>query len=311
MSSPGSGADPELRARLEELLAQARDSGLAAEIAPLLRRFLEAQAGLTAGASPGDDDVPMRFGMVGASPKMEAVFRLLEKVKETDVAVLIEGETGTGKELVARALHEHGRRAGGPFLAENCAAIPAPLLESELFGHKKGAFTGAIADRPGHFAAADGGTIFLDEIGDMPLEMQAKLLRVVEQSEVRPVGASRPVKVDVRIIAATNSDLPGMVREGAFREDLYYRLNVVRIPLPPLRERPGDVELLVRFYMRRIGAELGLAEVEASPEALEVLSGWSWPGNVRELENELRRAMTLFGGRIEPANLSPSLSKGL
>jgi transcriptional regulator with GAF, ATPase, and Fis domain len=217
--------------------------------------------------------------------------------------VLVLGETGTGKELVARALHDRSRRAKKTFLAENCAAVPASLLESELFGHKKGSFTHAIADRPGHFVAADGGTLFLDEIGDMPLEMQSKLLRVLETGELRPVGASQSVRVDVRVVAATHRDLPTMVRERAFREDLYYRLNVVRIVLPPLREREGDVELLARYFLGRFA----LPGVELAPEALAALCDHPWPGNVRQLENELRRATALTRGRIERSDLSAEL----
>jgi transcriptional regulator with GAF, ATPase, and Fis domain len=235
---------------------------------------------------------------------MQGVFALIERVAPSDVPVLIAGETGTGKELVAHALHARSRRAKKAFLAENCAAVPAGLLESELFGHKKGSFTHAIADRAGHFVTADGGTLFLDEIGDMPLEMQAKLLRVLESGEVRPVGSSAVVRVDVRIVAASHRDLAAMVRSRQFREDLYYRLNVVRIPLPPLRERKGDVALLARYFLARFAGP----GVELAPEALAALSAHAWPGNVRQLENELRRATALTRGRIECKDLSPELS---
>jgi two-component system nitrogen regulation response regulator GlnG len=267
----------------------------------------EALAALRPVASQGSEhELPMRYGMVGASPAMNKVFGLLDKVVPSEVAVLIQGETGTGKELVARALHEYGSRKGHPFLAENCAAVPADLLESELFGHKKGSFTGAIANRPGHFVAADGGTVFLDEIGDMPLPMQSKLLRVLQEGEVRPVGSNKVIKVDVRIVAASNKDLRAMCREGTFREDLYFRLNVITIQLPPLRERSGDVRHLARFYLEKVGAEMGRA-AEISDDALTLLESWRWPGNVRELENEIRRALALSPDVIGPGDLSAAV----
>ena len=233
---------------------------------------------------------------------MRAIYALLERVAPSDVSVLVHGETGTGKELVAKALHEYGRRKGKPFLAENCAAVPANLLESELFGHKKGSFTGAVVDRPGHFVVANGGTVFLDEIGDMPLAMQSKLLRVLQDGEVRPVGSNVSKKVDVRVVAATNKDLVAMCKTGQFREDLYFRLNVVTITLPPLRERVGDVRHLVRFFLGRIGAELG-KPLDVTPEALALMEKWRWPGNVRELENVVRRAAVFAQGAIRPQDL--------
>jgi sigma-54-dependent transcriptional regulator len=208
------GAGSDLRARLESLIADARRSGRLDDVERHFRELTAPVAAARAG------EIPMRFGMVGESKPMRAVFALLEKVAASDVSVLVHGETGTGKELVAKALHEHGRRKDKPFLAENCAAVPANLLESELFGHKKGSFTGAIADRPGHFVVADGGTVFLDEIGDMPLAMQSKLLRVLQDGEVRPVGSNVAKKVDVRVVAATNKDLVAMSKRGEFREDL-------------------------------------------------------------------------------------------
>jgi DNA-binding NtrC family response regulator len=248
-------------------------------------------------------EAPGRFGLVSAAPSMQPVFDLIARAGPSDVPVLVHGETGTGKELVARALHAVSPRARKTLLAENCAAVPANLLESELFGHKKGSFTHAIADRPGHFVTADGGTLFLDEIGDMPLEMQSKLLRVLESGEVRPVGSSQTRRVDVRIVAATHRDLAGMVKAGRFREDLLYRLNVVRIALPPLRARDGDVELLARYFL----AQFAPPGVELAPEALEALRAHAWPGNVRQLENELRRAVALTPGRIGRADLSPEI----
>jgi two-component system nitrogen regulation response regulator GlnG len=292
------------RKRLEELLSEARRAGAADSLKPVLE---EALAALRPVASKGSEhELPIRYGMVGRSPAMNKVFGLLDKVVPSEVAVLIQGETGTGKELVARALHEYGPRKGRPFLAENCAAVPADLLESELFGHKKGSFTGAIADRPGHFVAADGGTVFLDEIGDMPLPMQSKLLRVLQEGEVRPVGSNKVIKVDVRIVAASNKDLRAMCREGTFREDLYFRLNVITVQLPPLRERAGDVRLLARFYLEKVGAEMG-RKAEISGDALTLLESWRWPGNVRELENEIRRALALSPDVIGPADLSAAV----
>jgi len=291
----------ELRARFAALVAEIRAAGLGGELEGWL-------AELASPAVPRDASaIPMRFGMVGESKPMRALFELLGKVAPSDVSVLIQGETGTGKELVARALHEHSRRKAKPFLAENCAAVPASLLESELFGHKKGSFTGAVADRPGHFVAADGGTVFLDEIGDMPLAMQSKLLRVLQEGEVRPVGSNKIVKVDVRIVAASNKDLQALCKAGGFREDLFFRLNVITLVLPPLRERAGDVPHLVRFYLEKTGQELGRANT-IRPDALALLERWDWPGNVRELENVIRRAAVFAKGEITPAELPPSLT---
>jgi transcriptional regulator with GAF, ATPase, and Fis domain len=290
----------DLRARLAELLADAMREGRLAELEAAWRDLTAAKAAAQSGA------IPMRFGMVGDSPKMRAAFELIAKVAPSDVSVLVLGETGTGKELVAKALHEHGRRKGKPLLAENCAAVPANLLESELFGHVKGSFTGAIADRPGHFVAAHGGTVFLDEIGDMPLPMQSKLLRVLQEGEVRPVGSNKVLKVDVRVVAATNKDLAAMCKQGTFREDLYYRLNVITIPLPPLRERAGDVPHLVRFFLKKVGDEMG-KEIGITSEALAALEAWRWPGNVRELENVVRRAAVFAQGAITPADVGPPI----
>ena len=301
MSAPE--LENDLRARLDEIWRDAEREGRLGQLRVLLE---ELQAKLLAVVPTDDGSIPMQYGMVGASPQMRQLFALLDKVASSDVAVLIQGETGTGKELVAKALHEHGLRRGKPFLAENCAAVPADLLESELFGHKKGSFTGAIADRPGHFAAANGGTVFLDEIGDMPISMQAKLLRVLQEGEVRPVGSNKVLHVDVRIIAATNKDLRAMCRNGTFREDLYFRLAVVTVLLPPLRDRKGDVAHLVRFLLEHIGKEMGRSAT-VTPEALALLERWRWPGNVRELENEIRRAMALSSGPIGPAQLSDAV----
>jgi transcriptional regulator with GAF, ATPase, and Fis domain len=289
---------------LERMLAEARAAGRLAELRALLSAALEraapAAAPEPAAAGP---ELPGRFGLIGDSPGMKKLYDLIERVAPSDVPVLIQGETGTGKELVARALHARSRRAPRTFLAENCAAVPANLLESELFGHKKGSFTHAIADRPGHFVVADKGTLFLDEIGDMPLEMQAKLLRVLENGELRPVGSSQVVKVDVRILAATHRDLAAMVQERRFREDLYYRLKVIRLDIPPLRERGGDIELLVRYFLGKFAGP----ETSVEPAALRALRAYSWPGNVRQLENEIRRAVALGHGRIELDELSADI----
>jgi transcriptional regulator with GAF, ATPase, and Fis domain len=294
----------DLEARLSALVAEARAAGALERLREHFEQLLAERDG--PGEAPGAKPVPVRFGMVGASSAMGKLFDLLERVIASDVAVLIQGETGTGKELVAQALHRYGARAAKPFLAENCAAVPADLLESELFGHKRGSFTGAVADRPGHFVAADGGTVFLDEIGDMPLAMQAKLLRVLQEGEVRPVGSNKVVHVDVRIVAASNKDLRAMCRTGTFREDLYFRLAVVTLVLPPLRERKGDVRHLVRFFLGRINEEMNRDSV-VDEDALLLLERWRWPGNVRELENEIRRAVALSGGTIRPADLSPAI----
>jgi len=291
---------PDWTERLAGLLAEARAQGREEELAQELWHALDALR-----EARVEEEFPGRFGMISGAPEMQPVFDLIERVAPSDVPVLVHGETGTGKELVAHALHARSRRAKKTFLAENCAAVPANLLESELFGHKKGSFTHAIADRPGHFVTADGGTLFLDEICDMPLEMQSKLLRVLESGELRPVGSSQVVRVDVRIVAATHRDLVLMVKERRFREDLLYRLNVVRITLPALRERTGDVELLARYFLGKFAPPgVGLA-----PEAMELLCAHPWPGNVRQLENELRRATALTRGRIGPEDLSPELAR--
>ena len=291
-------------AELKALVNAALEAGEGDALEAALRAGLTA---LTAGRSRGTGAVPSRFGMVGDSPAMQELFSLLERVAPSEVSVLIQGETGAGKELVAKALHDYGPRKGKPFLAENCAAVPANLLESELFGHKRGSFTGAVVDRAGHFVAADGGTVFLDEIGDMPLEMQSKLLRVLQDGEVRPVGANKTLRVDVRVVAASNKDLPELCRTGGFREDLYFRLAVVTLHLPPLRDRQGDVAHLVSFFLDRFGAEMGRSAT-LTPAALEALVAYRWPGNVRELENQIQRALALTSGPIDVADLSPAIS---
>jgi two-component system NtrC family response regulator len=231
--------------------------------------------------------------LIGASEGMRRVQKTIGMAADSDATVLILGETGTGKELVARALHEHGSRKAKPFIAVNCAAIPSELLESELFGHVKGAFTGAGADRFGAFRDANGGTLFLDEIGDMPLSMQAKILRVLQERELTPVGG-KPVAVDVRVIAATHRDLADLVSSGGFREDLFYRLNVVPIALPPIRERPGDIVSLAEHFLRL--SARGDKPKRLTPGAAARLLAYSWPGNVREIKNVVERANVMVRG---------------
>jgi two-component system response regulator PilR (NtrC family) len=235
-------------------------------------------------------------GLVGRSAAMEAVYALIEKVAPARTTVLITGESGTGKELVARALHGKSGRAQGPFVPVNCGAIPEGLIESELFGHVKGAFTGAQEANPGLFTAAAGGTLFLDEIGELPTALQVKLLRAIQERRIRPVGGQADVELDVRLVAATNRDLPEEVRAGRFREDLYYRLNVVQIRVPPLRQRREDVLPLAEHFLRRFGAEHGRGTLRLSREALRSLDEYDFHGNVRELENVIERAVTLSSG---------------
>ena len=244
-----------------------------------------------------------RDQLIGSSVPMREVHKLIGLTAPSDATVLVQGETGTGKEEVARALHHHGSRAGKHFVAVNCAAIPAELLESELFGHVKGAFTGAVNQRIGRFSEANRGTLFLDEIGDMTLSMQAKILRVLEERIVTPVGASAPVAVDVRIVAATHRDLISMVRDGLFREDLFYRLNVVRINLPALRERGADILVLAEHFLRELVPH-GQAPKRLSPAASQALLAHAWPGNVRELRNTMQNAtVTVRGPVIDRADL--------
>ena len=243
-----------------------------------------------------------RYGeLVGAGASMREVYRRIEKVAPTDVTVLIQGETGTGKELVAREIHRRSARSGGPFVAVNCAAIPEGLLESELFGHVKGAFTGAVASRPGRFQAASGGTLFLDEIGEMPPSLQVKLLRAIQERVVQRVGEARPEPVDIRVLAATNRNLEEDVKTGRFREDLYYRLNVVAIRLPPLRERGEDVAVLARWFLQRYAVEFESRARGFAPGAVAAIRKYRWPGNIRELENRVKKAAVLADGPLVTA----------
>jgi two-component system nitrogen regulation response regulator GlnG len=233
------------------------------------------------------------YAIIGQSEPMQQIFKLIGKVAKSDITVLIEGESGTGKELIARSLHHHSHRLGRPFVAVNCAAIPRDLLEAELFGFEKGSFTGAVERRIGRFEQAHGGTLFLDEIGEMPLELQAKLLRVIQEREIDRVGSKATIPIDVRIVAATNQDLRGLVQQRRFREDLFYRLDVARIVVPPLRDRREDVPALTDFFLGRFRTELGVGDKALSREALRLLTAYHWPGNVRELENVLKRAVVL------------------
>jgi DNA-binding NtrC family response regulator len=251
-----------------------------------------------------------RFGeLYGRSLEMKEVFGILQRVAPTDATVLITGESGTGKELVARAVHDHSPRAKKPFLVFDCSAVPRELIESELFGHVKGAFTGAVQSRPGAFVAADGGTLFLDELGELPLDLQPKLLRVLETRGVKPLGSNDTTQIDVRIVAATNRPLEQMVQEGSFRQDLYYRLAVIQVPLPPLRHRPEDIPFLVNLFLRNQGKE-GPGYV-VSHDTMEKLKHYPWPGNVRELKNYVERAMILSTGREIDASLIPTAPSGM
>ena len=247
------------------------------------------------------------LALVGASPAVESLRALIDQVAQSSATLLIRGESGTGKEVVARLVHAQSARADAPFVPVNCGAIPADLLESELFGHRKGAFTGALADRLGRFQLAHGGTLFLDEIGDMPAYMQVKLLRVLQEREVEPVGGSAPEAVDVRVVAATHRDLEQAVAEGAFREDLYYRLNVIPVAVPALRERLDDLPLLTE-YLAALHAQPDADPLTLSEGFMALLARHDWPGNVRELSNLLQRFSTLYPGAcLEPQNVPPSL----
>ena len=248
---------------------------------------------------------PDRYpGILGISSAMDSFFSKMDKVVESEVPILIRGESGTGKELVARALHYSGIRAGGPFVVENCGALPETLLESELFGHEKGAFTGASHARTGRFEEAHGGTLLLDEVGEMPFSMQARLLRVLEEGEIRPLGSDKVRQVDVRILAATHTDLEAAVEDGSFREDLYYRLKVVQLEIPPLRERWEDIPLLVTHFLAVEGEAQGRPCRPVSKECFEVLEKFGWPGNVRQLRNEMRRLSLLGEGEVQAQELS-------
>jgi two-component system, NtrC family, nitrogen regulation response regulator GlnG len=261
------------------------------ELLASIRAAVRRQAGGTA-APPSHEAAPSDLPIIGRDAAMQEVYRTIARVSPTDLSVLVLGESGTGKELVAQSIHRSSRRRSGPFVAVNMAAIPRELIESELFGHEKGAFTGALARATGRFEQARGGTLFLDEIGDMPFEAQTRLLRVLQDGDYTPVGAARSVRADVRIVAATNQNLAELVGAGRFREDLYYRLNVIPLSLPPLRDRRSDVPLLARHFLQRAAAA-GLPAKTMATAAAELLSEWHWPGNVRELDNVIQRLMLL------------------
>ncbi|MDF1838991.1 MAG: sigma-54 dependent transcriptional regulator [Planctomycetota bacterium] len=298
MSSPDSKS---FQDQISALVGEAQAAGVAMDLVGDLRRHAERLERSELDLDPGGE-LPQRFGMIGRSPAMLQVFDLIERVAASEVSVLVTGPTGAGKELVARAIHDQSPRKAKPFLAENCAAVPANLIESELFGHVKGSFTGAVKDRKGHFVAASGGTIFLDEIGDMPLEMQSKLLRVLEERKVRPVGGNRTVDVDVRLVAATHRNLEQASAAGDFRPDLYYRLNVITIHVPALDDRKQDIAPLARFFLDQCNKQMG-REVALSSEAVAALEARAWPGNVRELNNAMQRAVALSTGTIAASDV--------
>ncbi|MGC8731065.1 MAG: nitrogen regulation protein NR(I) [Halothiobacillaceae bacterium] len=275
------------------------------EALTLVRRAIDSRAE-TGGA--GTEEAEEQTGIIGQSPAMQEVFRAIGRLSRSSITVLITGESGTGKERVAQALHRHSPRSNGPFIALNTAAIPKDLLESELFGHERGAFTGAQAQRRGRFEQADGGTLFLDEIGDMPFDLQTRLLRVLQEGEFYRVGGHTPVRVDVRIIAATHQDLAARVRDGLFREDLMHRLNVIHLALPALRERREDIPLLLEHFLKRAARELDTPPKLLTPEVLALLKAYDWPGNVRQLENTCRWLTVMACGReVLPSDLPPEI----
>ncbi len=281
------------------------------ELVSIVGRALSRPRDTALGGQQGEgDDIPL----VGRSPAMQEIYRTLARLMPTDLTVMITGESGTGKELIARALHDYGKRRNGPFVAINMAAIPKDLIESELFGHEKGAFTGAAQRSAGRFEQAEGGTLFLDEIGDMPMEAQTRLLRVLQQGEYTTVGGRTPIKANVRIVAATNKDLRISIQQGLFREDLFFRLNVVPLRLPPLRERSEDVPDLVRHFFSLVEKE-GLPRKQIDADAMEKLKRYRWPGNVRELENLVRRLAALYPqdtitGPIIDVEIGPAMPAG-
>ena len=281
-----------------------------AKLIALVENALRTQADIRSagGVQPVINSEDHKEGIVGTSGPMQQVFKIIGQVTSSDVTVMITGESGTGKELVARSIHRHSHRSSKPFVAVNCSAIPENLIESELFGHERGAFTGATAQRLGKFEVCDGGTIFLDEIGDMTPTTQTKILRVLQEGEIQRVGSSETLKVNVRVLAATNKNLEDLVRDKEFREDLYYRLNVVRVRLPPLRERVEDVPQIVDFFLQSFAKAKKTKARKVSPEALAILCRHNWPGNVRELENMIyRSAVIAQGDTILPKDLPDEL----
>jgi two-component system response regulator HydG len=279
------------------------------ELLSTVQRVLDKARVCRSGGAKPDQSVPVHKGLIGTSEGMREVFIAISKALSTSATVLITGESGTGKELVARAIHYGSKRSSSPFVPVNCGGIPEGLLESELFGHVKGAFTGATESRAGFFHTADGGTIFLDEISEMSLSMQVKLLRVLQDKQICMVGSDRTRKVDVRILAATNKDLPGLVKKGLFREDLFYRLNVINIAIPPLRERGDDIILLTNHLITKFASELGRSPLRFSDKALQSLRNYNWPGNVRELENVIQRLVVMTDGDLIEVPDLPSLMR--
>ncbi|MAT49686.1 MAG: response regulator [Porticoccaceae bacterium] len=259
------------------------------ELISSIKRILSAQNTVKEFHSP----THASRGMIGNSTPMKEVFNIIHKVAPTDATVLIHGETGTGKELAAKAIHNESHRAQAPIICVNCAAIPDTLIEAELFGHEKGAFTGAHESRTGLVAAADGGTLFLDEIGELPLEAQARLLRVLQEGEVRPIGSVKSRKVDVRLVTATHRNLQKLCREGRFREDLYYRINVVNLNIPPLRERGKDILEIAEYLLEKYSQRMGRHSLVLAPDAIQAITTYAWPGNIREMENSIQRAVIL------------------
>lgn len=300
------GAVEAVKTGAEEFLAKPfTDTELLAAVERVLDKAKVHRSGRAERGQPP----PAHKGLIGKSEGMNKVFIAIGKASSASAIVLITGESGTGKELAARAIHYSSIRSSAPFVPVNCGGIPEGLLESELFGHVKGAFTGATESRAGFFHAADGGTIFLDEISDMSLAMQVKLLRVLQDKEVCMVGSNRTRKIDVRILAATNKNLPDLVKKGLFREDLFYRLNVITINIPPLRERQDDVLLLANHFLNRFAAESGKATIRFSDEALQNLRSYNWPGNVRELENVIQRLVVMTDGYVIEVPDLPSLMR--
>jgi DNA-binding NtrC family response regulator len=279
-------------------------------LAPVLYLLRKKGGAAAAPPAPRSAEAPAAGAFMGDAPSVRRVRSMIEKVRDTDAPVFIAGESGTGKELAAKTIHETGRRRGGAFVAVNCAAIPEALLESELFGHARGSFTGAVRDKAGLIEEASGGTFFLDEIGDLPLALQSKLLRVLEEKTIRRVGETRPRSVDVRFISATNKDLDHEVERDRFRQDLYYRLKIIAIDLPPLRERPDDALLLLNHYLDEFARSMGRPRPFVSPVALEMLLHYPWPGNVRELQNEVQRCLVMAAGGplIQEEHLSPKIN---
>jgi two-component system, NtrC family, response regulator AtoC len=276
------------------------------EVRQIVAKALKTRELRGADATPAPSGA--RFGIIGSSQGIAELYAILERVADTPTTVLITGESGTGKELVARALHEHSGRKDKPFIKVNCAAIPKELIESELFGYERGAFTGAVASKPGRFELANGGTLFLDEIGEIPVEMQVKLLRALQESEFERVGGIKTIRVDVRLVTATNRDLKKLIASGNFREDLFYRLNVVPIRLPALRERTGDIPLLVEHFLTKFNERLRKKVEGVEPDATEVLVQYSWPGNIRELENVIERAVLFCdASKLHASDLPPDV----